>query len=53
MINLVASDLAFGALVVALVILYAAWHEASAKNARDASLLAAMGFAGLLGSAVA
>jgi len=53
MIDLVAPDLAFGALVVALVILYAAWHETRAKNTRDARLLAAMGFAGLIGSAVA
>jgi hypothetical protein len=51
--ELIAPDLAIGALALALAILYAAWHETRAKNMRDAALLAGVGTASLLGSAVA
>jgi hypothetical protein len=53
MIDLVAPDVAIGALVFAIVIFYAAWHESSAKNARDARLLAAAGAVSLMGGAAA
>jgi len=39
-----------GGLAVAVAIFYAAWHEYSAKNRRDAQLLAALGAVSLVGS---
>lgn len=51
--ELVASDLAIGALTLALAILYAAWHEYKARNRRDANFLAAVGTVSLIGSAMA
>jgi hypothetical protein len=51
--ELVPPDVAIGALVLAVVILYAAWHEYKAQNRRDASLLAAVGTVSLIGSAMA
>jgi hypothetical protein len=51
--DLIAPDMAIGALALALAILYAAWHEYKARNRRDASLLAALGAVSLMGSAVA
>ena len=39
-----------GGVALAGAILYAAWHEYSKKNRRDAQLLAAMGAASLMGS---
>ena len=53
MSDLIAPDMAIGALAVALAILYGAWHETRAKNARDARLLAAVGAVSLMGSAAA
>ena len=51
--ELVAPDLAIGALTLALVILYAAWHEYKETNRRDAKFLAAVGTVSLIGSAMA
>lgn len=51
--ELVAPDMAIGALSLAAAVLYAAWHEYAAKNRRDAQLLAAVGATSLLGSAIA
>jgi len=51
--ELVAPDWAFGGLALASVVVYAAWHEYSAKNHRDAKLLAAIGVFSLMGSALA
>ncbi|WP_158558939.1 hypothetical protein [Rhodoferax lacus] len=53
MIDLTAPDLAVGALVLALTIFYAAWHEYRLRNPRDAKLLLAVGALGLMGSAAA
>jgi hypothetical protein len=53
MSDLIAPDAAIGGLALALVVLYAAWHEYAARNQRDAKLLAAVGAASLFGSAVA
>ena len=53
MIDLTAPDPAIGALVLALAILYAAWHEYKERNRRDARLLAAVGGLSLIGSVVA
>jgi hypothetical protein len=39
-----------GGLAVAVAIFYAAWHEYSAKNRRDAQLLAALGAVSFVGS---
>ena len=39
-----------GGLAVAAAIFYAAWHEYSAKNRRDAQLLTALGAVSLVGS---
>lgn len=50
--DLIAPDMAIGALVLALVILYAAWQETRARNTRDARLLVAVGAVSLMGSAV-
>ena len=50
MSDLLAPDMAMGALALASAILYAAWHEYAAKNHRDAKLLAAVGAASLIGS---
>jgi hypothetical protein len=49
--ELLAPDMAMGALALASAILYAAWHEYATKNHRDAKLLAALGAASLVGSA--
>lgn len=51
--ELIPPDGAIGALALALIILYAAWHEYKERNRRDASLLAVVGALGLIGSAVA
>lgn len=51
--ELVAPDMAIGALALAAAVLYAAWHEYAAKNQRDAKLLAAVGAASLIGSVAA
>ena len=51
--DLIAPNAAIGALVLAFAILYAAWHEYTEKNRRDAKLLAAMGAVCLMGSSVA
>ena len=51
--NIIAPDVAIGALALTLVVLYAAWHEAKAKNIRDARLLAAVGAVSLMGGAAA
>jgi hypothetical protein len=51
--DLIAPDLAIGALTLAFAILYGAWHEYKGQNRRDASLLAAVGTVSLIGSAVA
>lgn len=51
--EIVAPDIAIGALALAFVILYAAWHESRLENKRDARLLAAIGFASLLGGVAA
>lgn len=45
-------DIIYGFLILGAVTLFAAWHEFKAKNQRDASMLAAVGVAGLLGGAV-
>lgn len=50
--NLVAPDIAFGALAVTAAVLYAAWNEFAARNHRDAKLLAALGASCAVGSAV-
>lgn len=50
MTDLSMPDFIFAGFAMAAAVLYAAWHEYSAKNARDARLLAAMGAAGLMGS---
>jgi hypothetical protein len=46
----IAPDMAIIALALTLCILYAAWYESRAKNARDARLLAAVGAVSLVGS---
>ena len=51
--ELVAPDMAIGALALAAAVLYAAWHENVAKNQRDAKALAAVGALGLMASAAA
>jgi len=51
--ELVAPEIALGALAMAAVVLYAAWHEYAAKNHRDAKLLAAIGACSMAGSVVA
>lgn len=51
--ELVAPDMAIGALALAAAVLCAAWHEYAAKNQRDAKLLAAVGAASLIGSVAA
>ena len=48
-----APEIVYGGLALAAVLLGAALHEFKAKNQRDARLLAAVGAAGLLGSAAA
>ena len=53
MTELVAPELAIGALALAVAVLYAAWHEYAGKNHRDAKLLAAVGAFSLMGSAAA
>jgi hypothetical protein len=51
--DLIVPDMAIGAFALAAAVLYAAWHEYAAKNHRDARLLAAVGAASLMGSAMA
>jgi hypothetical protein len=51
--NLIALDIKFGALALALAIFYAAWHDYRADNRRDAKLLTAVGSLALVGTAVA
>ncbi|MBI2751429.1 MAG: hypothetical protein HYX43_19385 [Burkholderiales bacterium] len=46
------SDIDYGALVLCAVVLLTAWHEYAAKNHRDAKLLALVGTAGLVGTAL-
>lgn len=48
--DLMAPELATGAMVMTLAILYAAWHEYQKKNQRDARLLATVAAMGLAGS---
>lgn len=45
-------DMVVGAMALAAAVLYAAWHEYAANNRRDAQLLAAVGAASLMGSAM-
>ena len=49
--ELVAPNVAIGALALAAAMLYAAWHEYAGKNQRDARLLAATGAVSLMGGA--
>lgn len=49
--ELMAPDLVYGALALAVVVLYAAWHEYTSKNHRDGNLLAVVGAVCLMGSA--
>jgi uncharacterized membrane protein YfcA len=51
--DLMAPDVALGAIALAIVVIYAAWYEYSSKNHRDAKLLAAIGAASMVGSAFA
>lgn len=51
--NLIALDITFGALALALAIFYAAWHDYRADNRRDAKLLTAVGSIALAGTAMA
>jgi hypothetical protein len=51
--DLIAPDVAIGALAMAVAILYAAWYEYRAVNLRDARMLAAVGALSLVGSAAA
>jgi len=53
MIDSTDQAMAIGALAVAAAILYAAWHEYTKKNQRDAKLLAAVGALSLVGGVVA
>lgn len=50
--ELMTSDIDYGALVLCAVVLLTAWHEYAAKNHRDAKLLALVGTAGLVGTAL-
>jgi len=51
MADVIPPDLAFGGLAFAAIVLYAAWHEYTKENPRDARLLAAAGALSLVGSA--
>jgi hypothetical protein len=51
--ELIAPDMAIGALALTAAVLYAAWHEYAAKNQRDAKLLVAVGAVSLMGSVAA
>lgn len=51
--DLIAPDMALGALALAAAILYCVWHEARTKNMRDAKLLGVLGAVSLLGGAAA
>jgi hypothetical protein len=51
--NLTDQVMVIGGLALACAILYAAWHEYSEKNPRDAKLLAAVGAVSLMGSVAA
>ena len=53
MTDLVAPDMAIGGVVLAAAVLYAAWHEYTSKNPRDAKALATVGVLGLIASATA
>jgi hypothetical protein len=53
MSELMAPDVALGAFALAVAVIYGAWKEYSLANARDGKLLAAIGSASLLGSALA
>lgn len=46
-------DIAIGALVLSAAILFAAWHEYTAKNQRDAKLLVAVGAVSVFGGIAA
>ncbi len=50
MTDLSAQVMTIGGLALAGAILYAAWHEYSEKNQRDAQFLAVVGTASLMGS---
>lgn len=50
MIDQLPPDATLGGLALAAAVLYAAWQEYAAKNARDARLLATVGAASLAGS---
>ena len=51
--DLIAPDMAIGALALASAVLYAAWYEYGANNQRDAKALATVGALGLMASAAA
>lgn len=53
MTDLAAPDFLYAGFALAAAVLYAAWYEFSAKNARDAKILAAVGVAGLAGATAA
>jgi H+/Cl- antiporter ClcA len=50
--EIIAPNMAIGALLLAAAVFYAAWHEYSEKNHRDAKVLAAVGAASLISGAV-
>jgi hypothetical protein len=51
--DIIAPDMAIGALLMSAAVLYAAWHEYSVKNHRDAKLLVAVGALSLSSGAAA
>ncbi|WP_158270163.1 hypothetical protein [Limnohabitans sp. T6-20] len=53
MFDLAAPDTALGILVVAVAILYSAWHDYRAGNSRDARLLTTLGAVSLMGGTLA
>jgi len=53
MIDFAVPDMAIAGFAVAAALLYAAWHEYSARNRRDANLLAVAGFVGFASSTAA
>jgi hypothetical protein len=46
-------DAALGVLVIAVGMLYSAWHDYKSDNPRDARWLAALGTVGLMGGTMA
>jgi len=51
MIEIQMPNAAWGGMLVAAAILYGAWHEFTAKNRRDARMLALTGAVSIAGSA--